>query len=531
MRNALTIIVLATLVASSSVRADSPFDHGSTRFPLIGKHSTVACESCHPPAGTGRQWKGVSLDCHGCHGDRKNHKGALGTACAACHDASRWTSIRHTAAQHRFPLAGTHRLDCAACHAGGKHLVREISGCAECHQPPHPGTTAACDTCHAVTGWRTVAFRHAQDPGTLGGKHRDATCLGCHPGFRFAHTTRECESCHRSEAPHESVGVCSTCHSALAWSTVTLAHDATLPPPTRYAVAATFDHVAHGRTAIARGSGATCAPCHAGSDPAHLRARPTMQACESCHDGTRAFAALGTKCGRCHREPAGAARPALPTAGAPFRHETHGALGVTIGECTTCHGVGVASPASHPGRGDHQPCIQCHAREFRTPGSALCLGCHTGNEPFAPLAVQPEPSPGPEWRSAVFPHEPHVAARVACADCHPDQAGGESRTRPGHGMCGACHGVGSGLPLELARCAGCHALASSVAEAVPRPWSTQAKFRHDADHRTESCDVCHRSDDTPALTPLTMRGCERCHDGVRAFKATGFACARCHTKA
>jgi len=69
-----------------------------------------------------------------------------------------------------------------------------------------------------------------------------------------------------------------------------------------------------------------------------------------------------------------------------------------------------------------------------------------------------------------------------------------------------------------------------VAEAAPRPWSTRAKFRHDANHRTESCDSCHRTDDTPSLTPLMMRGCERCHDGVRAFKATGFACARCHTK-
>ena len=67
------------LPGSGAAPADKAFDHNTTKFPLVGPHVKVACESCHPPAGSSRKWGGIPQDCHGCHGDRKNHRGTLGT--------------------------------------------------------------------------------------------------------------------------------------------------------------------------------------------------------------------------------------------------------------------------------------------------------------------------------------------------------------------------------------------------------------------------------------------------------------------
>ena len=71
-----------------------------------------------------------------------------------------------------------------------------------------------------------------------------------------------------------------------------------------FRVKAKFEHVAHARLVLAKGLERNCTPCHGGTG-AQFQARPKMPMCESCHDGKKAFDALGTQCFRCHQAPSG----------------------------------------------------------------------------------------------------------------------------------------------------------------------------------------------------------------------------------
>jgi hypothetical protein len=54
------------------------------KFPLVGGHASVACASCHAAGKTPKR------ECSSCHTDP--HRGARGTACAACHPPGSWKS-------------------------------------------------------------------------------------------------------------------------------------------------------------------------------------------------------------------------------------------------------------------------------------------------------------------------------------------------------------------------------------------------------------------------------------------------------
>jgi hypothetical protein len=54
---------------------DTRFDHGLSRFPLLGKHIKVECKKCHlTPA-----FKDAPMECNGCHAKEDVHKKRLGT--------------------------------------------------------------------------------------------------------------------------------------------------------------------------------------------------------------------------------------------------------------------------------------------------------------------------------------------------------------------------------------------------------------------------------------------------------------------
>jgi len=549
------LLVLGALWVLASPRiagADKSFDHARTSFPLTGKHQKVACESCHPAQGATRKWAGVPTDCHGCHGDRANHKGALGPKCERCHQVGGWKLVNHTRVEHRFALVGKHDLQCASCHRGGAHLA-PTQVCADCHTQSHGGTVAPCLTCHDLVSWKTVAFaQHTFRPERLPGKHRTATCIGCHPGFQFAGTTVQCASCHRKDQPHEQLGACDTCHQSngVSWKAVTLKHQTAAQPSSIYQVGPAFDHVTHAQSVTARRLRPQCSACHPALD---FTRRPSMQACESCHDGKLegpkdpqkqgVFDALGTQCGRCHKPPA--VRPTtLTTSSSPtsFDHEAHAKRAVNLDDCGACHGSGVEWQQVQAGRDQHRPCQGCHAAEFRKSGQPICLVCHTGSEPFAANPLRPPLAIGAAWRRTDVPHAVHATVGLACQTCHPAESGVAPSSRSpidGHAVCAKCHVGGSRLTLE--RCAGCHSLASVPRQAQPdRPWSTRARFRHDEPHRAQPCGSCHRgvpppAPDAPAaaasgplMTFPTMEDCGTCHDGSKAFKVTGFECARCH---
>jgi hypothetical protein len=297
--------------------------------------------------------------------------------------------------------------------------------------------------------------------------------------------------------------------------------------PSIFRVSRKFDHAAHASRVSARGVKPVCNSCHLGLSAQDPPGRPNMQACEGCHDGRTAFDARGTLCGRCHSAPSDARLAPLPPSPKQFHHEAHQALGVKIGECAGCHAAGLDWKAVHAGRNQHQPCQQCHAAEFRMAGQPICLGCHERNDPFSPNPLRATSERTRDWRVGTVPHPPHLAARVACATCHPREANAPPTTL-GHGLCGQCHKEGA--QTSLSKCAACHVpSAQKAAVQATRPWSTRERFAHDDKHRS-NCDSCHRAQGTPDLTAPTMAGCVKCHDGAKAFKVTGFECAKCHGK-
>jgi hypothetical protein len=101
------------------------FDHGLTKYPLVGGHARVSCAPCHMrTAAAGRpadlRFTGVSQACESCH--RDPHQGQLArngvVSCERCHTmenlrASKFDHSRDAA----YRLDGAHaRLACAACH-------------------------------------------------------------------------------------------------------------------------------------------------------------------------------------------------------------------------------------------------------------------------------------------------------------------------------------------------------------------------------------------------------------------------------
>ena len=132
------------------------FDHGLTRFPLIGLHATTPCEECHLTTA----YRDAATRCVDCHKKDDTHKGALGADCAQCHNPNGWAywEFDHDK-QTRFPLTGKHEgLACNACHiepADGK--VEASTNCATCHAKDdvHKGEFGSkCDSCHSTESFR-----------------------------------------------------------------------------------------------------------------------------------------------------------------------------------------------------------------------------------------------------------------------------------------------------------------------------------------------------------------------------------------
>lgn len=76
---------------------DVLFDHGSTRFPLLGAHARVACTQCH----VSPSFKDVAHECAACHQNADVHRGGKGPACGDCHNHSTWQLPR---VEGRLPL-------------------------------------------------------------------------------------------------------------------------------------------------------------------------------------------------------------------------------------------------------------------------------------------------------------------------------------------------------------------------------------------------------------------------------------------
>jgi len=137
------------------------FDHGRTRFPLVGRHLIVQCKSCHSTP----RYKDAKSECVACHSRDDVHKKRLGPQCETCHNARDWKAwdFNHDR-RTQFALDGAHRkLDCYACHRLATDRKPTLgTACVSCHAADdvHDGSFGRqCDKCHVTSSFKQVKPR------------------------------------------------------------------------------------------------------------------------------------------------------------------------------------------------------------------------------------------------------------------------------------------------------------------------------------------------------------------------------------
>ena len=457
--------------ASNEFTGPTPATHLS--FPIASGPHAVDCFACH---GTFPSF--TQFDCLGCHAQAPTatvHPGVGtylydSTACYGCHQDP---------AAHPFDhrVAGT----CASCHAAGTAYAA-----LPVPQITHPSIGSLdCASCHATTGWSTVAAPTAlvADPSravavtaqvpAFAGTSLSAlspesetlpmpmdhastlvaatglACADCHPtaaaGSFFPgryHDTlanhglpppATCGDCHATSSPTGIVGPLATSpartppsgemrHEAVAWSGGV---------PTTTALV-TFDcgacHSSPSATLQATWatdwSGASPARFHANLATASL-AQPGS--CLDCHANGRPANALAAP---------GAALPA----GVQFDH----AAAEAQGDCAACHSavtVWTGGRHHHPGDANPTSCLPCHEGE-RPTSTAGWTDAGYASAPFDygtnALGVTHgdgqdcatcHSGPGTggswggteRWAGGRFPHGAGTVAATTCAVCHQAQ--------------------------------------------------------------------------------------------------------------
>lgn len=459
---------------------------------------------------------------------------------------------------------------CVDCHqmdgkgvrkAGKEHGHR----CVKCHQDPATCTPAMkkagpespgrrCVVCHVMERCKPPDLPAAPSHNTFqaGFSH------GKHIGFGAA-IEKECGTCHTDQAPAAGVAgakvaggghaLCQDCHrvggrSKLVMTNCEGCHQPWKPqggPSGDPFQLVGFDHRKH----HAKSNQASCTTCHkkmTGNDRDSLP-RPDMLGCVSaCHDGQKAWSAVGTKCTTCHTS-GSSQTPAPNRADMMFSHSAHAARNVVIARCDSCHSLTPEGMIEPPGKGkNHAPCANsgCHQAEYASKTTKICGACHDQSAPWQKAVARGREPIKEEWFETIN-HASHLAKKgqtnSSCGDCHGDKLGGGKKPND-HAACAQCHGKGA--PAHpMTDCAKCH-LNQKPQKAGASEWSVAATFvheKHATDPRTKKtteCAGCHaevkNAKDLASIKKPTMESCGRCHDGKLTFKTTGYECAKCHTK-
>lgn len=297
-----------------SFKTSKKFDHQTTKFPLRGKHSEVACLKCHPMEKKNGQeiqkFTGIAFNnCTSCHKDV--HENKFGPDCRKCHSEESFHQVAgiktfdHTKTD--FPLKGKHAsVDCKACHKVSLTASIEHNRCSDCHKDYHKGQftkqnpKSDCKDCHSENSYLETSFtieRHNQSAFRLEGAHLATPCIACHKKteeWKFAGLEKSCTACHPNihqqfmNEKYVPDGRCDKCHTVNDWEKVTFDHKIT-----------TFE---------LQGKHATinCRDCHFkktnSNQPAQIFSE-LKPACDGCHTDVhqRQFATNGTTdCFTCH---------------------------------------------------------------------------------------------------------------------------------------------------------------------------------------------------------------------------------------
>jgi hypothetical protein len=462
------------------------------RFPLVGAHASVDCESCHKGAATG-QYIGLSTQCISCHmKDYQtpvlDHK-ALGfpSDCTVCHTMNSWLGAKFDHAKYaNFPLTGVHAtLDCQSCHANN-NFKGVSANCFSCHAKDFNGTTNPnhvqagfphdCGTCHSTASWLDAKFDHSTTKFPLTGSHAQVQCVQCHVNGKFASTPTTCASCHidkynqTTNPNHKAAAIptdCSVCHTTTDWN------------------GAKFDHTKYTKFALTG---------------LHVNV-----ACEQCHVGGK-YTGTATDCASCHiKDYNGTTNPNHKASGFPTTcdtcHTTKGWQNSTFDHAKT----------AFPLTGFHTQvrCAQCHVGGKYAGTSTACASCHIDKY---------NQTTDPNHKAAGFPTD--------CSICHTtvDWSGAKfdhSKTKfPLTGQhvnaaCLQCH-VGGKYAGTSTDCASCH-----IAN-----YNKTTDPNHAATGIPTTCAVCHN---TSGWQPATF------DHSITKFPLTGLhtsvACAQCHVNA
>jgi glutamate mutase epsilon subunit len=476
------------------------------RFPLMGAHQAVECDSCHRSAASG-QFVGLSTECASCHmNDYLNtnvpdHEAAnLPIKCDECHQFDSWRGVRFDHVRYTgFALEGAHgRLECAHCHSAG--FAGTSANCFSCHANDFAGTTDPahekagfphdCSACHNTLTWVGATFDHfARTKFALTGAHSQLRCDQCHVAGRYAGTPQDCVGCHMStyeatrDPDHKKAKFptdCTNCHSTERWQ------------------GAQFDHSLARFPLTGAHASQTCSACHTGGAFSEA-----SSACASCHmtaftnarNPNHSSAGFPQDCSLCHNT--------TQWKGAKFDHNTATKFQLTGSHvsvaCTSCHKNNVF-------QGTSNTCASCHLTDFNkttNPNHAAadlpqdCTLCHTTAQ----------------WKGAKFDHG---QTKFALTGAHTSLD------------CQRCHSSGKFAGLSTA-CSSCHLT----------DYNNTKNPNHAAAGFPQDCTLCHTTarwqgakfdhgQTKFALTGAhTSLDCQRCHSSGK-FAGLSTACSSCH---
>ena len=205
------------------------FDHSkASKFKLLGKHKTTACNQCHK----GDLYKDeLKKTCINCHKNDDVHKGKQGKKCDRCHNEKGWhnnVSFDHDLSN--FPLIGMHATtQCEECHLTADYANTETS-CNQCHADEDVHKTRLgtyCNDCHNPNSWDTWLFNHDRNTDfKLDGAHKELGCYDCHQTNAKGRlqASKDCISCHRSRDIHNRLfgRQCGDCHSTRSFRDINI---------------------------------------------------------------------------------------------------------------------------------------------------------------------------------------------------------------------------------------------------------------------------------------------------------------------
>jgi hypothetical protein len=222
---------------TTAVWNPASFDHGQTRFPLTGAHTSLVCISCHSSG-----YQNTPYDCYSCHqtnfnsvSDPNHVQDNFSHICTDCHTTAAWSPATFNHNNSPFPLTGAHASQqCVACHTSG--YDNTPTDCYACHLNDYNGSSnpnhrsmgfpTLCQTCHSTTAWQPSTWNHdSQYFPIFSGNHqgRWSTCADCHinpndfTAFEcilcHAHNRTEMDSQHQNVSGYQYLSsACYSCH-------------------------------------------------------------------------------------------------------------------------------------------------------------------------------------------------------------------------------------------------------------------------------------------------------------------------------